>query len=51
VAQGAGFVLRAVRVGPAVGGQVEVLAGVAAGERVALDPIRAGLLGAAPAAR
>lgn len=51
IAQGAGFVLRAVRVGPAVAGQVEVLAGVAAGERVALDPIRAGLQGAAPAAR
>jgi RND family efflux transporter MFP subunit len=51
VAQGSGFVLRAVRVGPAAGGQVEVLAGVAAGERVALDPVRAGLQGATPAAR
>lgn len=50
VAQAQGFVLRAVRVGPALGGQVEVLAGVAAGERVALDPIRAGLAGAVPAA-
>lgn len=50
VAQAQGFVLRAVRVGPALGGQVEVLAGVAAGERVALDPVRAGLAGAVPAA-
>ncbi|MCW5664972.1 MAG: efflux RND transporter periplasmic adaptor subunit [Piscinibacter sp.] len=50
VAQAQGFVLRAVRVGPALGGQVEVLAGVATGERVALDPVRAGLAGAVPAA-
>lgn len=51
VARDAGFVLRAVRVGPAIGGQVEVLAGLSAGERVALDPVRAGLQGATPAAR
>jgi hypothetical protein len=30
--------LRQVRLGPASGEQVEVLAGLAAGERVALDP-------------
>lgn len=51
VARSNGFALRAVRVGPAVGGQVEVLSGLAGGERVALDPVRAGLLGALPAAR
>lgn len=46
VARPEGFVLRAVRVGPAVAGRVEVLAGVAAGERIATDPVRAGLQGA-----
>jgi RND family efflux transporter MFP subunit len=46
VARAEGFVLRAVRVGPAAGGRVEVLAGLAGGERVALDPVRAGLQGA-----
>lgn len=46
VATPQGFVLRAVRVGPAVAGRVEVLAGVAAGERIATDPVRAGLQGA-----
>lgn len=46
VARPEGFVLRAVRVGPVVGGRVEVLAGVAAGERIAADPVRAGLQGA-----
>ncbi len=46
VARDQGFVLRAVRVGPAAGGRVEVLAGLAGGERVALDPVRAGLQGA-----
>lgn len=45
-----GFVLRAVRVGAPVGAQVEVLAGLAPGERVALDAVRAGLQGATPAA-
>jgi RND family efflux transporter MFP subunit len=44
-----GFVLRAVRVGPSVAGQLEVLAGLAPGERVALDAVRAGLQGAMPA--
>ncbi len=46
VAAPQGFVLRALRVGPAAGGRVEVLAGLAAGERVAADPVRAGLQGA-----
>jgi len=46
VARPQGFVLRAVRVGPTAGGRVEVLAGLAGGERVALDPVRAGLQGA-----
>lgn len=45
-----GFVLRAVRLGPDHGeAGVEVLSGVKAGDRVALDPIRAGLAGARPA--
>ncbi|MEO8544151.1 MAG: efflux RND transporter periplasmic adaptor subunit [Betaproteobacteria bacterium] len=42
-----GFVLRAVRVGPAGGDMVDVVTGLRAGERVALDPVRAGLPGAA----
>ena len=50
VAQGDGFVLRAVRVGPAAAGRVDVLAGLAANERVAIDAVRAGLQGARPAA-
>lgn len=41
-----GFALRAVRVGPVAGDTVDVLAGLRAGERVALDPVRAGLQGA-----
>ncbi len=41
-----GFALRAVRVGQAAGGLVDVLSGLSAGERVALDPVRAGLQGA-----
>jgi RND family efflux transporter MFP subunit len=46
-----GFSLRAVRTGTDHGGAgVEVLAGLKAGDRVALDPVRAGLAGAAPAA-
>lgn len=49
VARPEGFVLRAVRVGPVVAGRVEVLAGVVAGERIAADPVRAGLQGARPA--
>lgn len=46
VATPQGFALRAVRVGPAAAGRVEVFAGLAAGERIAADPIRAGLQGA-----
>jgi len=41
-----GFALRAVRVGQAAGGLVDVLSGLSVGERVALDPVRAGLQGA-----
>jgi len=41
-----GFALRAVRVGPAAAGVVDVLSGLRAGERVATDPVRAGLQGA-----
>ncbi|MDP2264804.1 MAG: efflux RND transporter periplasmic adaptor subunit [Hydrogenophaga sp.] len=48
--QPAGFALRAVRTGAALGEGVEVLAGLKAGDRVALDPVRAGLAGAVPAA-
>jgi RND family efflux transporter MFP subunit len=50
VAQGQGFVLRPVRVGPLAGGQIEVFAGLAPTERVAVDAVRAGLRGAMPAA-
>lgn len=47
-----GFVLRAVRVGTDHGeAGVEVLSGVQPGDRVALDPVRAGLAGAQPAQR
>jgi len=50
VARDDGFVLQAVRVGADHGeAGIEVLAGLRAGERVALDPIRAGLSGAKPA--
>ncbi|ACB35997.1 efflux transporter, RND family, MFP subunit [Leptothrix cholodnii SP-6] len=49
VAQGTQFVLRAVRSGPVQQGQVKVLAGLKAGERVAVDAIRAGLAQARPA--
>ena len=46
-----GFVLRAVRLGADHGAEgVEIVAGLAAGERVALDPVRAGLAGAMVAA-
>jgi RND family efflux transporter MFP subunit len=44
------FVLKAVRTGTPVGGQVPVLAGLKAGERVAADAVKAGLAGAVPAA-
>jgi hypothetical protein len=47
--QGDRFVLKAVRLGAATAGGVELLAGVQSGERVALDPVRAGLAGAVPA--
>jgi hypothetical protein len=44
-----GFALRAVRAGNLHGGAgIEVLAGLKAGDRVALDPVRAGLTGAEP---
>jgi RND family efflux transporter MFP subunit len=47
VATGKGFVLRAVRLGSDHGAQgVEVLAGLIAGDQVALDPVKAGLAGA-----
>jgi RND family efflux transporter MFP subunit len=42
------FVLKPVRLGPATGGSVEVLAGLKAGDRIAADPVRAGLTGATP---
>ena len=46
-AQAGAFVLRAVRLGAAHGSAgYEVLSGLAGGERVALDPVRAGLSGA-----
>jgi RND family efflux transporter MFP subunit len=47
VVQGAQFVLKPVRLGGRLGDAVEVLAGLKAGERIALDPVRAGLAGAA----
>jgi RND family efflux transporter MFP subunit len=46
--QAEGFALRAVRTGATHGEGVEVLAGLKAGDRVALDPVRAGLTGAQP---
>ncbi len=47
-----GFSLRAVRTGAGHGeAGLEVLAGLKAGDRVALDPVRAGLQGARPAAQ
>lgn len=52
LATDAGFVLRAVRTGARHGDAgVEVLAGLRAGDRVAIDPVRAGLAGARPQAR
>jgi RND family efflux transporter MFP subunit len=51
VAQGERFLLKAVRLGARQGEGVEVLAGLKAGERIATDPVRAGLAGATPAAR
>lgn len=50
--QGERFVLRAVRLGAPQGRDgVELLAGVRSGERIAIDPVRAGLAGATPAAQ
>jgi RND family efflux transporter MFP subunit len=49
VAEGDRFVLRAVRTGTPVGDRVPVLAGLKGGERVATDPVRAGLAGGTPA--
>ena len=47
VASERGFLLRAVRLGAEhAGNGVEVLAGLRAGERIALDPVKAGLAGA-----
>lgn len=52
VVDGERFVLRAVRLGASRGDAgVELLAGLKPGERFALDPIRAGLTGAVPAAK
>ena len=52
VAREGGFSLRAVHAGtPGPDGQVPVLAGLKAGERVAVQAERAGLAGAQPAAR
>ena len=50
-AQGGRFVLKAVRLGVPQGTSVPVLAGLKAGERIAADPVRAGLFGAVPAER
>lgn len=44
------FVLKAVRLGAASADGVEVVAGLRAGERVAIDAVRASLAGATPAA-
>jgi RND family efflux transporter MFP subunit len=51
VVSGAQFVLKAIRLGAEQGqAGVAVLAGLTAGDRVALDPVKAGLAGAQPAA-
>jgi RND family efflux transporter MFP subunit len=49
VAQGQHFVLRAVRLGQTRSSGVDVLAGLRADERIALDGVRAGLADAVPA--
>lgn len=52
VATDKGFALRAVRLGADHGADgVEIVAGLQAGERVALDPVKAGLAGAVAASR
>jgi RND family efflux transporter MFP subunit len=49
VVNGNGFALKAIRIGAEHGAQgVEVLAGLSETDRVALDPVRAGLTGAQP---
>jgi RND family efflux transporter MFP subunit len=48
VATDTGFVLRAVRTGQRSGDRVEILSGLREGERIATDPVRAGLKGARP---
>lgn len=49
VATERGFSLRAVRLGADHGSEgIEIVAGLAAGDRVALDPVKAGLSGAQP---
>ena len=50
VVSGKGFALRAVRLGAEHAQGIEVLSGLAAGERIAVDPVKAGLAGAQPAA-
>ncbi|MDD4944811.1 MAG: efflux RND transporter periplasmic adaptor subunit, partial [Rhodoferax sp.] len=51
VVSGKGFALKAIRLGAEHGAQgVEVVAGLTESDRVALDPVRAGLAGAQPAA-
>ena len=51
VVTGQGFALKAVRLGAEHGAEgVEVVAGLIDGDRVALDPVKAGLNGAQPAA-
>jgi RND family efflux transporter MFP subunit len=51
VVSGSGFALKAIRLGADRGAEgVEVVAGLQAGDRVAVDPIKAGLAGAQPAA-
>ena len=52
VVSGRGFALRTVRLGATHGAQgVEVLAGIAEGDHIALDPVRAGLAQAVPTAQ
>ncbi len=50
VVRGARFALRAVRLGSVHGDEIEVLAGLADGERIAADPVQAGLVAASPRA-
>lgn len=49
VSNGQGFSLRAVRLGAQQANEVEILAGLKAGDEVALDPLKAGRTGAQPA--